>query len=267
MLKIFRQKNTLNQFPIAWRPERSTLQSDGEEGGSGYGSLPAGKGFDSRVIPGLLSGRLTSRMLLMTCLLCMGGCAAKPASPPPGNEAPALSGDTPALPDRLARLEGEVAVLRGSYDPAKPPIDRLEAIEGELHDLIAELRVETATEPAATIPSAAIATTPVDPPSIANDGKFAIHLASYQLKESVLDGWRDYRRQYRGVLDGLSPRVAAIDLKDGRGTFYRLKAGPFATRTAALAACRRIAAYPAGYCKVTDFSGTPGEAFWRRGAS
>ena len=48
---------------------------------------------------------------------------------------------------------------------------------------------------------------------------------------------------------------------------HRLKAGPFATAAAALAVCRKIAAYPAGYCKVTDFSGVQGEAFWRRGAS
>jgi hypothetical protein len=209
-------------------------------------------------------GPVFGRTLLAVSLLCLSGCVTKPpALPPPGSEALALSG----VPYRLARLEGEIAALRGGYDPVTPPIDRLEAIEGDLHGLVAELRAEAAPEPAATAPAAVIAAAPIDPPPMAGASGFGIHLASYQKKESVLAGWRDYRRQYQGVLDGLTPRVAAIDLKDGRGLFYRLKAGPFATAAAARTACTKIAAYPAGYCKVTDFSGVPGETFWRSNPS
>jgi SPOR domain len=127
---------------------------------------------------------------------------------------------------------------------------------------VAELRAAAPPEPAAAAPATVLAATPIDPPPMVGAGGFGIHLASYQKKESVLAGWRDYRRQYQGVLDRLTPRVAAIDLKDGRGLFYRLKAGPFATAAAARAACTKIAAYPAGYCKVMDFSGVPGETFW-----
>ncbi|MGB8842265.1 MAG: hypothetical protein WCC64_14490 [Aliidongia sp.] len=125
-------------------------------------------------------GHRVGLTLLLVSVLCISGCAAKPpASPPPGSEMPASLAGMPALPDRLARLEGEIAALRGNYDPAAPPIERLEAIEGDLHGLVAELRAAAPPEPAAAAPATVIAATPIDPPPMVGAGGFGIHLASY----------------------------------------------------------------------------------------
>jgi SPOR domain len=219
---------------------------------------------------------------LLLALLLLGGCAdIHPASAPAESTAQATL--DPAA--RLAGIEHSIAALRSEGDPTKPSIARLEQVEGDIRSLVSSLEQEAArpaeapaAEPPPEIsaadkpiplapPAGAIVTAPIGPPPAPADGKFGVHLASYKLKESVAEGWSDYRKQYRGVLDGLQPRVAAIDLHDGRGTLYRLKAGPFASEAAARATCHKVEAYPAGYCKVMDFSGVPGETFWRRGGS
>jgi len=127
--------------------------------------------------------------------------------------------------------------------------------------------VPAQAKPAPTASSVSIAPTPLGPPRVSIEGKFAIHLATYQRKAAVAEGWAEYRRQYRGVLDALQPWVSEIDLHDGRGTLYRLKAGPYNSAALAQAACAKIEAYPASYCKVTDLSGVPGNEFWGRGTS
>jgi len=229
---------------------------------------------------------------MLLAVLLLGACAdIHPAAAPADSTGQAAPGNSPAALDpagRLAEIERKIAALRSEGDPAKPSITGLEQIEGDIRSLVSGLEQEaakpaksTAAEPIApppesvavdqptplAPPAANIVATPIGSAPAPAAGRFGIHLASYKLKASVAEGWSDYRKQYRGVLDGLQPRVAAIDLHDGRGTLYRLKAGPFDSAAAALAACRKIEAYPAGYCKVMDFAGVPGETFWRRGGS
>ena len=185
-------------------------------------------------------------------MLLLGGCADTAQQPP------AETGDKPAADkpadvapaDRVANLERQIVALRSDYERA---IERLNQIDGEVRSL-----APPPAEAGKPVPITAEALT---------DGKFGIHLATYQKKDSVEEGWSDYRKQYRGVLDGLEPRIASIDLHDGRGTLYRLKAGPFGTEADAQAACKKVRAYPAGYCRVTDFAGVPGAAFWGKAGS
>jgi len=193
-------------------------------------------------------------------VLLLGGCAEdKPAAPSPEAAAPAEKPAEPAAAAKLADIEAELAALRKDGDPAKPSVARLKQIEGEIHALIAQ------QAPPPPIPLAA----PAQPAKEASAaaGSFGIHLASYQLKGSVADGWAEYRKAYGAVLDGLEPRVASVDLHDGRGTLYRLKAGPFASAAAAAAACKKVESFPGGYCKVMDFTGEPGAEFWRHAGS
>jgi hypothetical protein len=186
----------------------------------------------------------------------LAAACATPPAPEPGGPV-----------DRLAKIEHAVGVLRATYDPAKPPVDQLTAIEGEIHDLTQQLgQSDAATAPASAPvepPGKPVALAPPPEPAPAT-GQFALHLATYKLKSSVAEGWADYRKQYHGVLDRLNPRVAEIDLHDGRGTLYRLLAGPYDTAAAAEATCKKIATYPAGYCRVMAFSGMPGAEFWRK---
>lgn len=82
-----------------------------------------------------------------------------------------------------------------------------------------------------------------------------IHLVSLRQPEAAQRAWTELRSRYADVLGSLQHRVSAIDFGDGRGTFYRLKAGPFADHAAAEQACVALRAKGA-YCGVSDFLGT-----------
>lgn len=88
------------------------------------------------------------------------------------------------------------------------------------------------------------------------EGQFALHLASYREQDSVATGARELRRRYDGVLGSRDFRTLSVHLGDGRGTFHRLKAGPFASRADATQACQQITSQ-GGYCAVEDFTGSP----------
>jgi hypothetical protein len=114
-------------------------------------------------------------------------------------------------------------------------------------------------------PSAPQAVTPaVDPlDPAAGNGIFGLHLASYRQPAQVAQGSEQLRQLHGSQLASLSPRVIAVDFGDGRGTFYRLKAGPVRDAQAAAEVCRSFTS-KGEFCDVTDFSGTPGEEFWRQ---
>jgi hypothetical protein len=151
---------------------------------------------------------------------------------------PDLTRRVDALEATVARLQRQASLGAGSGATAPPP----------------------GPPPAAPAAAAPGAGDPIA--EAAGPPRYAIHLASYRRPADVGRGWRTLTAGYPRLLAGLQPRVAAVDFGDRRGTFYRLKAGPYDTRQEAAAACRRLRG--AGlYCAVEDFMGTPGEAFWR----
>ena len=107
--------------------------------------------------------------------------------------------------------------------------------------------VAPAPEPPAPAPPAAappLASAPVlapTPPSTTPDtrGRFAVHLASVRDPARVPDEWRVLVHTYPALagLELLPPQPVEIP---GQGTFYRVSAGPFPSRTDAQAACERV---------------------------
>lgn len=139
----------------------------------------------------------------------------EPAGPPP--DAPT---DEPDAAEPL--LGGPVSIAPEAPSPAPPQ------------------PAERAAAPAATSPN------------VVGDGSggFGLHLASYQERGNVDRGWRRLRAQLGGLLDPYEPLVRRVEIS-GRGTFYRLHAGPVEDRAAAVALCDRIQARGA-YCKVLE---------------
>ncbi len=84
---------------------------------------------------------------------------------------------------------------------------------------------------------------------------YGLHLASYRLESNATKGWSLLETQYATVLAGLEPRLRMIDIP-GKGAFYRLVAGPYSSRNAALEACKMIK-MTGDYCIVTEFGGAP----------
>lgn len=168
---------------------------------------------------------------------------AKPATPP--NGAP----EAEAASRRLTALRDEGYISAGEYGKERKALDRV---------LAGAVRSPAAAKDAArqaTAKPARSAPRPGPPPSEAAAGGGdlpAIHLASYRSREQASRGWTQLRRAYRRLLGDLKPAVAKVDLGPGKGVYYRLKAGPLASKAAADALCRKLKRHHQ-YCKPAVF--------------
>lgn len=97
---------------------------------------------------------------------------------------------------------------------------------------------------AGAAPSTAMAATDAGVPA----GALAIHLASYKDPGNAEKGWQQLLAANRDQLQGLRPLVRKVDIT-GKGTFYRLHAGPVADEAQGKAICR-VLAQRGSYCKI-----------------
>ncbi len=67
-----------------------------------------------------------------------------------------------------------------------------------------------------------------------------IHLASYRSRQQAERGWSQLRRAHKTLLQGLDPQITRVNLGPGKGVYYRLKAGPVASRGDAATLCRQL---------------------------
>ncbi len=91
-------------------------------------------------------------------------------------------------------------------------------------------------------------------PSVAPGEQVSVHLASFRQQESARQGWRELQAANSDLLGGLDYRISPVQLSGGRGTFYRVKAGPFTDTSSAEEICRLMKARNAYYV-LSDFSG------------
>ena len=82
----------------------------------------------------------------------------------------------------------------------------------------------------------------------------AVHLASYRSRQAADRGWAQLRRAHQDLLGGLSENVSEINLGPGKGTYFRLKAGPLSDRGAAEDVCRKLKRRNQ-YCEPTFMNG------------
>ena len=67
----------------------------------------------------------------------------------------------------------------------------------------------------------------------------AVHLASYRSRKQADRGWAQLKRAHRTLLGQLQNEVSKVNL-GSKGTFYRLKVGPFADQSEAADICRQL---------------------------
>jgi len=67
----------------------------------------------------------------------------------------------------------------------------------------------------------------------------AIHLASYRTRKSANRGWAQIKRAHGKLIGGLDHKVTKVNL-GRKGTYFRLKAGPFDSAKAAKSMCRKL---------------------------
>jgi len=158
-------------------------------------------------------------------------------------------------------------------NPTQPPtglmeaadaVRRLEALQAEglvTSDEHARERaaIEKALQPAPSarpaVESAAAGATPDRAAAPTALGpRPAVHLASYRSREAADRGWTELRRAHKDLLDGLSAEITSINLGPGKGTFYRLNAGPLIDRNVATDLCGKLKRRRQ-YCEPTFLSG------------
>ncbi|WP_445682686.1 SPOR domain-containing protein [Radicibacter daui] len=199
--------------------------------------------------------------------------AAMPAVPPrPATPAPAAAAQIPAKPPVGVVLNGNEAVPRSILpaDAVLPPI--APGTTGSRHKEADDLLPAPGMAPAKTAQEAATMTAPpmAQPPAPAPStesqpsevsstagvpsGGVGIHLVSLRKEADTARAWQEMRSQYPDLFSGLSARESAIDFGDGRGTFYRIKAGPLPSKDSATELCRKVRQRGL-YCAPSDFVG------------
>lgn len=158
--------------------------------------------------------------------------------------------------NRVSGEEGEEAVnlepgpeLPGDIPEAAPEVAPEETAEAAPPESAEETLAEAVEE---TVPEAQSAPEPVKAPTAAPpaaspqspSGDFMIQLGAFGSRESAARAWTTLQGKYPSVLGSLAPDYEA--LKRSSGTLYRLRAGGFADRAGAEAACAKLKAQGQG---------------------
>jgi hypothetical protein len=67
-----------------------------------------------------------------------------------------------------------------------------------------------------------------------------LHLASFRSEASARQGWQQVLEGNKAALGAMKPIIRRVDLGEGRGIFYRLMTGSFASMADAEATCVRL---------------------------
>lgn len=98
-------------------------------------------------------------------------------------------------------------------------------------------QAKTAAKPAAAGPAEAAAAE--SPMSTQITGP-VLHLASYRSEASAMKGWQEVLERNRAALTTMKPIIRRVDLGEGKGIFYRLMTGSFASMADAEATCVKL---------------------------
>ena len=77
----------------------------------------------------------------------------------------------------------------------------------------------------------------------------AVHIASYRSQKAAERGWAQMKRAHRSLLGNLDHEITRVNLGRGKGTYWRLKAGPVADKGAAASLCRKLKRRRLSYCE------------------
>ena len=81
---------------------------------------------------------------------------------------------------------------------------------------------------------------------------YAIHLASFKSKKSVMQSWNDFKGKAANITCNKLALNETVNVKGQ--TFYSLRFGPYASKQEALKTCSAIKTFQ-NYCGVTSFKG------------
>lgn len=71
-------------------------------------------------------------------------------------------------------------------------------------------------------------------------GRYRVQISSLRSQSAVQKSWAALRKRHSDLLGRLSLSIETATLSGGRGTYYRMQAGPFASRAQATAMCASL---------------------------
>lgn len=159
----------------------------------------------------------------------------KPAANAPAPLVSSKPSPAPAAPVATTKAE-EVTI------PASEPEDSAPEVVNEAPVAAVEKPAEPKPEPVKEAKKEAIAKPAAKEEKPAEkkeaSGSYQLQLGAYQSEEEARASWKKISAKHAGVLSG-GPTIVKAELANG--TFYRLRAGSFASSAAAKAACGKMA--------------------------
>ena len=157
-----------------------------------------------------------------------------PPAPPPA-----------AVPEEMAKMApaaetgGNVAVT------LKPAVAPLPVPPKEIKPMLAEPPKAPPAPPAAKKPATAAkkvaSKAPASTPkAAAKTGAYRVQMASLKSRAAVQKNWASLKRKHPDLLGKLQLNIQSVQLSGGRGTFYRMQAGPMTSRAQANSLCARL---------------------------
>lgn len=149
----------------------------------------------------------------------------EPPPPPPEEKSAANAEPVPGGPAAPAADDAGARDAPSTPPPAERPAARAEAPP--------EPAPQPAPEPA---PQKQAAVAPAKPAAAARSGAYRVQLLSLRSEDAAKRAWSTLSTRHKDLLGRLEPEIVRAKIS-GKGTFYRLQAGPLANESAAKTLC------------------------------
>jgi len=161
---------------------------------------------------------------------------------PPAPARPAVEMELTPAPAPVPKPPAVAAAPPPAPPVAERAVERaaekvVERTAGQAGEKVAETAAEKAAaqEAAKQAASAAAAAASVAPAA----GGFRVQLVALRSEQAARTAWAGYVKQHADLFGKLKPTVVKAEIK-GKGTFYRLQAGPLADDAAARGLCDKV---------------------------
>jgi cell division septation protein DedD len=165
--------------------------------------------------------------------------------PPPEKPMTPPAPPPEAVPQDVARSEPAAGTEGNVAVPLAPPVAPPPAAPRDIKPLAVTPPKPPPTPPAAATPAApardVAATSPAPQRKPATSaGRYNVQMASLKSRAAVQQNWTTLQRQHSDLLGKLELNIQSVQLSGGRGTYYRMQAGPLASRAQARALCESL---------------------------
>jgi hypothetical protein len=194
------------------------------------------------------------------------GAAAVSQTPAPAAATPAPTPSVASAPPAPAKAAAPAPILRTVQSDATPPATKVaEAPASKFMTIPAQATPRATAPPRSLMPPvvkaapppakvvekptpapvkvAEKAPTPKETPvaSVSTSGSYVLQIGSFKSQADADTAWKNFQGKHAGLVGSYGPNVVKVDLGE-KGTWYRLRMGPFGSKDGAVATCAKLSA-------------------------